>query len=198
MSAVIHEQSGHDASGVARLWQGRPRRPGSRILGQHKFQVDGGGSTTTSWRLLRPKGDSNLWVALRDVTPRDDTEYYALKYNNYALRNVYLKALISTGRRYFSNSIMKPTMGVVGDILETGTPQVVFAERAMDGTRISVESVSPSGATHEDWSTVVGSLRTPRLRHPCWWTSPEMDTQTSLPPSRTTTPQTSWAWTLSS
>ncbi len=167
VTAAVRELSGHDASGVARVWQGRPGFEGSRILGQRKFHVPGGGKTTLSWRLLRPKGDSNLWVALTDVNPVDAGEYQDLGSNNFAVRNVYLKALIDTGRRFGPSRLIWATGPVVGDIQGTGRPAVVFGEHADDGVHVTAMSLSKDGTQTELWSTIVGpatySVRTPVL-----------------------------------
>lgn len=168
VSATIHELSGHAASGVARLWQGRPWFTGSHMLAQTRFHVAASGKTQVSWRLLRPKGDSNLWVALTDVSPRDAGEYEQLSSNNFALRNVYLKALIDTGRRFGGAAkLLWATGPVVGDIEETGHPAIVFGEHSDDGARITAVSLAPDGSYTELWSTIVGPStympRTPLL-----------------------------------
>ncbi len=139
---------------LVRLFQSHPNSPGSKVLGQNTISVPPNGIAAATFTLTRPAGDSNFWVQLEDVYPRDISLA-----DNLASRNVYLKAIINTGRTSPGAfySVPYASSPAVGDLLGTGQPVMVFAEYVNAGTvnaeaRITALQLFNDGTYKELWS----------------------------------------------
>jgi hypothetical protein len=152
--ANIHNKYNVAARTLARLFQGHPNTAGSKLLGQTSVTIPASGSAAAIWTVTRPPGDSNFWIQLEDVYPRD----IALS-DNVASRNLFLKAIINTSRTSPGgvSSLPWASSPAVGDLLGTGQPVMVFAEYLAAGTlnaeaRITALQVLSDGSSRELWS----------------------------------------------
>src|SRR5262249_15291454 len=143
-------------------FQSHPNSPPSKLLGQNAINIPGSGSAVASFTLTRPAGDSNFWVQLEDVYPHE----IAFS-DNLTSRNVYLKAVVSTGRTAPGSSMLVPYASppAVGDLLGTGQPVMLFAEYTgavtnNNDARLTAAQVFSDGTYKELWSKS-GFLATP-------------------------------------
>lgn len=156
VSAKVHNAGTKDATTVLRLWQGHPLAPKSVLLGQTQVSVPAQGQNAAFWTLMRPAGDTNLWVAADNVAPRETSTADSL-----ASRNMFLKATIDTGRRVVWNYALS-TMPAIADLFGTGQPVMVFTEdedRDTNGIpvrgHVTAVEVYPDGTHKELWSKVL-------------------------------------------
>ncbi|MDX2151370.1 MAG: hypothetical protein SFV54_11605 [Bryobacteraceae bacterium] len=151
VNARIRNKSAVAGKAVVRLFQGHPEWISGQQLGTTTVSVPANGTAVASWTVKRPAGDPNFWVSLDDVYPRDIGPG-----DNLATRNVYLKAIIDTGRRtgYGDAGASYPA---IGDLMGTGQPVVVFSEFTALGTpnaesRVTALQVFSDGTSRELWS----------------------------------------------
>jgi hypothetical protein len=150
ITATIRNPGATTVKGLARLFQGHPQSAAAKLLGQTPVSITANGKGVASWTVIRPAGDSNLFVSIDEVYPREIT-----RSNNIAGRNVYLKAIVDTGRLY-SGWHRAATYPVIGDLLGTGQPVMVFAETTgsypVPTSRVTALQVFTDGTTKELWS----------------------------------------------
>lgn len=153
VNARIHNSTAVPARTLVRLFQGHPKAPNNKLLGQVTLNVPASGFAVASWSVNRPDGDPNFFVSADDVVPRDTD-----KRNNLETRNVFLKAVIDTGRRdaYRQAAASYPA---IGDLLGTGQPVMVFGERTGSGIgttgQLTAMQIFSDGTTKELWSKVL-------------------------------------------
>jgi hypothetical protein len=154
VTAAIRNKYNVTARTLVRLFQGHPNSPGAKVLGQNTVSVPANASGVASFTITRPAGDSNFWVVLEDVYPRDIN--FA---DNLTSRNVYLKAIINTGRTSPGSPLVVPyaSSPAVGDLLGNGQPVMVFAEYVgvttpNEEARITAVQVFSDGTYKELWS----------------------------------------------
>ncbi len=154
VTAKVRNKSNVAARTLVRLFQSHPDSPNSRLLGQNTINVPPSGYAVASFTVVRPPGDSNFWVQLEDVYPRESTTS-----DNLTSRNVYLKSIINTGRTSPGGGLPVPYVSSpsVGDLLGTGQPVMVFAEYAGVLTnnaeaRITAMQLFNDGTYRELWS----------------------------------------------
>ncbi|HEY1238986.1 MAG TPA: hypothetical protein VGF16_00455, partial [Bryobacteraceae bacterium] len=154
ITATVRNKVNTPARALVRLFQGHPKSPGAKLLGQNTISVPANGSGVATFMVTRPAGDSNVWVQIEDVYPHDVNLS-----DNLASRNVYLKAIINTGRTSPGSTLLVPyaSSPAIGDLLGTGQPVMVFAEYVAAGTpneegRVTALQVFSDGTTKELWS----------------------------------------------
>jgi hypothetical protein len=154
VKANIRNKYNVTAKTLVRLFQGHPNTAGSKLLGQNNVSIPPNGAAATNWTVTRPPGDSNFWIQLEDVYPRDVTPS-----DNLASRNLFLKAIVNSSRTSPGavSSLPWASSPAVGDLLGTGQPVTVFAEYLKAGTlnaeaRITALQVLSDGSSRELWS----------------------------------------------
>jgi hypothetical protein len=151
VNATVRSKQPVAARVLVRLFQSHPYSAGAKLLGQNTINVPGNGSAVASFTTTRPAGDSNLWFQLADVYPRDIAQS-----DNIASRNVFLKAIVNTGRAAYPG-LPYASQPAVGELLGTGQPVMVFAEYVAAGSlnseaRITAMQMFPDGTYKELWS----------------------------------------------
>ena len=150
VNATIQNKRPTAARALVRLFQGHPQSPAAKLLGQTATNIPGSGVAVASWTVVRPAGDTNLFVSIDDVYPREN-----LADDNVASRNIFLKAVVDTGRM-FSGANRASTYPAVGDLLGTGQPVMVFAEHTGSASgidsRVTALQVQTDGTAKELWS----------------------------------------------
>ena len=153
VSAIVRSLRPTAARALVRLFQGHPESPVSKLLATAPVSVSANGATALSWNVTRPAGDPNFFVQVTGVWPRDLEDR-----DNLATRNLYVKAIVDTGRAY-GNGMRLGTMPAIGDLFGTGQPILVFAEHvgAVSNTalRLTALQVFSDGTTKEHWSKQV-------------------------------------------
>jgi subtilase family serine protease len=154
LTAPIHNISSNQATAVARIWADYPAQSDAQLLAEKPVTVPGNGLVAVSIPFIRPAGGGDVTLSLEDVVPADsDTS------DNQGPTNVFVAASIDTGRRY-SNAI-DITPPVVGDLLGTGHPQLVFGEQVSVGNvqtaRVTSVMVNADGSFSEQWSQLISS-----------------------------------------
>ncbi|MGH9721864.1 MAG: hypothetical protein ACRD8O_16790, partial [Bryobacteraceae bacterium] len=154
VTARVRNKYNTAARTLVRLFQSQPYSPGSKLLGQNTINVPGNGSAVASFTVTRPAGDSNFWVKLEDTYPRDVGST-----DDLTSRNVYLKAIINTGRTAPGTTVPVPYAGTpaIGDLLGTGQPVMVFPEYVNAATvnaeaRMTALQLFSDGTFKELWS----------------------------------------------
>lgn len=154
VTAKVRNKYNVAARTLVRLFQSHPNSAGSKLLGQNTINVPPSGTAVASFTVTRPPGDSNFWVQLEDVYPHDGSLS-----DNLTSRNVYLKAIVNTGRTSPGSTMLVPyaSSPAVGDLLGTGQPVMVFAEYTGAGTanaeaRITALQLFNDGTYKELWS----------------------------------------------
>ncbi|HEY3158875.1 MAG TPA: CARDB domain-containing protein [Vicinamibacterales bacterium] len=164
VSATIRNRTPTPESTTARLWRSHPRSPTALNLGEQRIDVPGNGHVVVSWDVVRPDGDSNLWVSLDDVVPRDvlidpPNGQRQVPGLNLASRNIFLKAFVSTKRPVFA-SPTGASEPVIGDLLGTGHPVIVLTENSdftggSQEARVTALQVFSDGSSAEVWSRLL-------------------------------------------
>ncbi|MFN7935969.1 MAG: hypothetical protein U0R19_21745 [Bryobacteraceae bacterium] len=153
VSAVIRNNREVAGRALVRLFQGHPESPTAKLLGQTTVNVSASGSVSANWQVIRPEGDSNFFLSLDDVMPRD----VALA-DNMASRNLFLKAVINTGRVYMGGHYAA-TSPVVGDLTGNGVPTMVFGEHTgslgSEEARVTALQIFNDGTYRELWSKIM-------------------------------------------
>lgn len=153
VSAVIRNDRAVAGRALARLFQGHPESPNAKLLGQTAVNVSPNGSVSANWQVIRPEGDSNFFLTLEDVMPRD----VALA-DNITSRNLFLKAVINTGRVYMGGHYAA-TSPAVGDLTGNGVPTMVFGEHTgsigSEEARVTALQIFSDGTYRELWSKVM-------------------------------------------
>ncbi len=149
VNATVRNKKAIASRALVRLFQGHPQSPATKLLGQTTVSVPAGATGVASWTLLRPAGDTNFFVSVDDVYPHEITPA-----DNLAARNVYLKAIVDTGR--IRNRDHSSSTPAVGDLLGTGQPVMVFTEHTgtdlAPDSRVTALQVLSDGTTKELWS----------------------------------------------
>lgn len=150
VNATIQNKKPLDSKALVRLFQGHPQSPTAKLLGQTTTALPANGVAVASWTVVRPAGDTNLFVSVDDVYPREN-----LAADNVASRDIFLKAVVDTGRMY-DGANRASTYPAVGDLLGTGQPVMVFAEHTGSGSgfdsRVTALQVQTDGTSKELWS----------------------------------------------
>ena len=153
VSAVIRSERDAATQALVRLFQGHPEAPNAKFLAQASVRVPGNGSAVANWTAIRREGETNLFVQIADVMPRD-----AIAGNNIGSRNIFLKGIIDTGRAY-AGGFRASTLPAIGDLTGSGHPVMVFSEHTGNSittseARVTALQVFNDGTTKELWSRV--------------------------------------------
>ncbi|MBL8218657.1 MAG: hypothetical protein JNL62_05490 [Bryobacterales bacterium] len=153
VNAIIRNERAVAGRALARIFQSHPESPNAKLMGQTAVHVPPSGSIAATWTFPRPAGDSNFFVVLDDVMPRDNSLP-----DNISSRNLFLKAIIHTGRYYLGYSLAA-TSPAIGDLLGTGQPVMVFGEHTgtiyYEEARVTAMQVFSDGTSKELWSKIM-------------------------------------------
>lgn len=119
VSATVRNSAAVSAQAVVRFWLGHPALPDSVVAGEAPIAIPARGSAVASLQFLRPGEETNVWASLNNAVPRDSWAS-----NDLAARNMFVKTIVDSGNvnRHYNTNL------VVGDLLGTGRPVVVFGE----------------------------------------------------------------------